>query len=138
LTTKYSQKTGFTQHSVRITEQEDHAIQIFTDGSKSEHGVGAGITIFIQGKLACQLKYTLRNRCSSNQAEQLAIVKALETIEKSHINYNIPRTAAVHTDSRITLQSLKITKKSQLPHRRNQEENNSTRETQLDNHIHLD
>jgi hypothetical protein len=35
--------------SVRITEQQgDHAIQILTDGSNSEHGVGAGIAIFIQ------------------------------------------------------------------------------------------
>jgi ribonuclease HI len=107
---KYSQKTGFTQHSVRIAEQEDHAIQIFTDGSKNEHGVGAGIAISIQSKLACQLRYTLHKRCSNNQAEQLAIVKALETIEKSHINDNIPRTATVHTDSRITLQFLKNTK----------------------------
>jgi hypothetical protein len=40
----------------------------------------------------------------------LAIVKALETTEKSHINGNILRTATVHTDSRIILQSLKNTK----------------------------
>jgi hypothetical protein len=53
--------------SVRITEQEEHAIQIFTDGSKSEYGVGAGIAIFIQNKLAHQLRYTLHNRCSNNQ-----------------------------------------------------------------------
>jgi ribonuclease HI len=72
--------------------------------------VGAGIAIFIQSKLAYQLRYTLHKRCSNNQAEQLAIVKALETIEKSHINDNIPRTATVNTDSRITLQSLKNTK----------------------------
>jgi ribonuclease HI len=93
--------------SVRITEQQDdHTTQIFTDGSKSKHGVRAGIAIFIQSKLAYQLWYTLHNRCSNNQAEQLAIVKALEKVEKSHINDNIPRTATVHTDSRITLQSL--------------------------------
>ena len=43
--------------SFRITEQQDeHAIQIFTDGSKSENGVGAGIAIFIQRKLAHQLR----------------------------------------------------------------------------------
>jgi hypothetical protein len=49
--------------SVRITEQQDgHAIQIFTEGSKSEHGVGAGIAIFIQSKLAYQLKYTLHSQ----------------------------------------------------------------------------
>jgi hypothetical protein len=39
----------------------------------------------------------------------MAIVKALGTIEKSHINDCIPRTATVHTDSRITLHSLKNT-----------------------------
>jgi len=112
--------------SVRITEQQDeHAVQIFTDGSKSEHGVGARRAIFIQSNLVHQLRYTLHNRCSNNQAEQLAILKALETIEKSHINDNIPRTVTVHTDSGITLQFLKNTK-SQLPHRRNQEESNST------------
>ena len=52
---------------VRVTEQEEHDIQIFTDGSKSE--VGAGIATFIQSKLAHQLRYTLHNRCSNNQAE---------------------------------------------------------------------
>jgi ribonuclease HI len=99
------------EDSVRITEQQDeHAIQIFTDDSKSEHGAGAGIAIFIQSKLAYQLRYTLHNTCSNNQAKQLAIVKALETTEKSHINDNIPRTVTVHTDSRITLQPLKNTK----------------------------
>jgi len=44
-------------NTIRITEQleqEEHAIQIFTDGSKSEHGVGAGIAIFVQGKLEHQ------------------------------------------------------------------------------------
>ena len=97
--------------SVRITEQKDeHAKQIYTDSSKSEHGVGAGVAIFIQSKLAHQLRFTLHNRCSNNQAEQLAILKALETTEKSHMNENIPRTVTIHTDSRITLQSLKNTK----------------------------
>jgi ribonuclease HI len=125
--------------SVRVTEQQDEpAIQVFTYGSKSENGVGAGIAIFIQSKLVHQLRYTLHNTCSNNQTEQLAIVKALEKIGKLHINDNIPRTETVHTDSRITLQSLKNTKKSQIPHRRNQEDSNSTRETQLDNNIHLD
>ena len=38
--------------SVRVIEQEEQDIQIFTDGSKSEYGVGAGIAIFIQSKLA--------------------------------------------------------------------------------------
>jgi hypothetical protein len=67
--------------TITITErQDDPAIQIYTDGSKNEGGVGAGIAIFIQGQLTSQLKYALHQRCSNNQAEQLAIVKALEAI----------------------------------------------------------
>jgi hypothetical protein len=86
-----------TADMVQITDQEDeHAIQIFTDGSKSEHWVGAGIAIFIENKLEHQLRYTVYNRCSNNQAEKLAIVKALEKLEKIHINDNIPRTVTVH------------------------------------------
>ena len=53
--------------SVKITEQKDeHAIQIYTDGSKSKHGVGAGVAIFIQNKLSHQLRFTLHNKCSKN------------------------------------------------------------------------
>ena len=81
---------------LRITEQDKHAIKIFTDSNKSEDGVGAGIAIFIQIELAHQLRYTLHNRCSNNQAEQLAIVKELEKIGKLHIKDDIPRTATVH------------------------------------------
>jgi len=96
--------------TVIVTEQqEEQDIQIYTDGSKSGHGVGAGIAIFIQNELAHHSRYTLHNRCSNKQAEQLAIVKALEIIEKLHINDNIPRSATVHTDSRITFQSLQNT-----------------------------
>jgi ribonuclease HI len=69
--------------------------------------VAAGIAIFIQSNLVHQLRYMLHNICSKNQAEELAIIKPIETIEKSHINDNIPRTLTVHTDSRITLQSLR-------------------------------
>ena len=53
------------------------------------------------------MRFTLHNNCSNNQAEQLAIVKALETIKELQIAENIPREVTVHTDSRITLQSLK-------------------------------
>jgi len=92
--------------TVKVTEQlEEQDIQIYTDGSKSEHGVGAGIAIFIQNELVHRSLYTLHNRCSNNQAEQLAIIKTLETIGKLHIKDSIPRSATVYTDSRITLQS---------------------------------
>jgi ribonuclease HI len=49
-------------------------------------------------------KYRLDGRCSNNQAEQLAILKALENIQNLKSN---KRTILVSTDSRITLESLK-------------------------------
>jgi len=91
----------------KVKEQQDgQDIQIYTDGSKSELGVDAGISIFIQNELAHRSQYTLHNNCSNNEAEQLAIVKALEAIEKIHMKDTIQRCATVNTDSSITLQSL--------------------------------
>ena len=54
--------------------EETGTNQIFTDGSKSEQGVGAGIAIFKSGNLISSLKYWLNKRCTNNQAEQLAIL----------------------------------------------------------------
>jgi ribonuclease HI len=55
------------------------------------------------------MKHKLHDKCSNNQAEQMAIVKALQAIE-TKINITTPRTIKIHTDSRITLESLKNTK----------------------------
>jgi ribonuclease HI len=53
------------------------------------------------------MKNELYDKCSNNQAEQMAIVKALQAIETIKINTTTPRTIKIHTDSRITLESLK-------------------------------
>ena len=79
-------------------------IHVYTDGSKSEHGVGSGIVIFKDYKITYTKKYRLYGRCSNNQAEQLAIVEALENIQNMDTN---DRTVYIFTDSRITLESLK-------------------------------
>ena len=92
---------------VKIIEDNGHkeqTIQIYTDGSKKEHGVGSGVTIFVGKELKAQLKFKLDNRSSNNQAEQLAIAKALEIIDE--FVENSPRTIAIFTDSRITIDSL--------------------------------
>jgi hypothetical protein len=62
-------------------EDRTHNINIYTDGSKSEQGVGSGIAIFIDSKVTDTKQYRLNGRCSNNQAEQMAILKALENIE---------------------------------------------------------
>ena len=71
-------------NTVEITDgQEDskHNIYVYTDGSKSEQGVGSGIAIFKDSKLIDTKKYKLNGRCSNNQAEQLAIRKTLENLQ---------------------------------------------------------
>ena len=87
-------------------ESREYSLEIFTDGSKSDFGVGSGIAIFIDTRLAHQLQFKLAQCCSNNQAEQLAILKALEKIVDI---INIPdrrKYAVIHTDSKITLDSL--------------------------------
>jgi ribonuclease HI len=64
------------------------------------------VAIFAGNELAAQLKFKLDKKCSNNQAEQLVIVKALETTETLDITENGPRTVAIFTDSSITIHSL--------------------------------
>jgi ribonuclease HI len=90
-----------------VAGNEEASVQAFTDGSKHEQGVGSGAAIFIGSEIVAQLKLKLDSRCSNNQAEQLAIVKALEAIESLHNKVINPRTATIFTDSRVTLDSLR-------------------------------
>ena len=62
---------------------------------------------YIHNRLTHQIKHKLHNRRSNNQAEQMAIVKALEAIETIKINNNTPLTIMIHTDSRMNLETLK-------------------------------
>jgi ribonuclease HI len=57
-----------------------------------------------------QLKFKLNKRRSNNQAEQLAIVKALEAVETQTANHNAHNTAVIYTDSKITMGSIRSTK----------------------------
>ena len=85
--------------------------EIYTDGSKSVNGVGAGVVIFEYNDLKDTLKFKLSDNCSNNQAEQLAIIKALQHVKESNGNEGDTRTyernIAVYTDSKITLDSLR-------------------------------
>ena len=96
--------------AVKITEAKGHEeqmIQTYIDGRKNEQGVGSGVVIFAGKELAAQIKLKLDSRCSNKQAEQIAIVKALEAIESLAILEDSPRTATIYTVRRITLDSLK-------------------------------
>ena len=85
---------------VEKSEEEYYSVQIYTDGSKTDKGVGAGVVIYHQEGATQELRFRLGSRCSNNQAEQVAILRALEALR----NYNTPiKSAAIHTDSKITL-----------------------------------
>ena len=68
--------------------------------------VGSGVALFIGTKLALHEKFKLDNRCSNNQAEQLAIRKALDEIDLLNRHSISPLTATMYTDSRVSLDSL--------------------------------
>jgi len=87
-------------------DTKDPTVLAYTDGSKSELGVGSGTVIHKRNKIATQITTRLDGKCSNNQAEQIAIIKALEAIATMHIPENNLRTAKVYTDSRVTLDSL--------------------------------
>jgi ribonuclease HI len=83
--------------------EDNSTTQIFTDGDKSEQGVGAGIAVYRSGTYTKSLKYRLNKRCANNQAEQLAILKSLEYIENIR---TAEKSVTIHTDSQTTLDSL--------------------------------
>jgi len=86
---------------------EDSPLQIYTDGSKTKRGVGAGIAIYEYGQNTGTLQYKLNKDCSNNQAEQLALLKALEAIDNTR---TVHKKATIHTDSQTTLSMLQNSK----------------------------
>jgi len=110
-------------------DSEDQLWHIFTDGSKSEQGVGSGVAVFTGKVLTKQLKFKLDNRCSNNQAEKLAIIKALEVIE-SQENQN----EHIHRQQDNTGLN-KERQKSQPPRRRNQEQSSNPEQKEMENRI---
>ena len=78
---------------------------MYTDGSKSEQGTGAGIAVIRPGSSTVELMYRLDTTCTNNQAEAFAILKALEYIQTIQTKEG-NKGAMVHTDSGTTLDSL--------------------------------
>ena len=62
------------------------------------------MVIFLVNNIIRTMQCRLNERCSNNQAEQMAYLKALEDIEKLEPEEKI---VLVHTDGKITLQLLK-------------------------------
>jgi ribonuclease HI len=77
---------------------------IFTDGSKTGDKVRAGVAIYVNQDLIKRSEYKLGSCCTNNQADQIARLKSLEEILL--LPEHKDRTAAIYTDSQVTLDSL--------------------------------
>jgi len=84
-------------------EEEKNPIQIFTDGSRSERVVGSGVAIYRSGESINTIQCRLSKKCTNNQAEQFAILTALEHIEKIQTT---DKRAIIYTESQTTLDKL--------------------------------
>ncbi|KAJ4426459.1 hypothetical protein ANN_27273 [Periplaneta americana] len=117
-------------------DNEYNIIKIFTDGSKGELGVGAGVAIFKEGHLEKALKYRLNGKCSNNQAEQLAILKAIQHVQTLESQQ---QKISIFTDSRITLDFLRNqTNHTHLIEEINQKRSKGSGEEEEANRIQLD
>lgn len=87
-------------------EYIDYPIQIYTDGSKTGEEVGAAAAIYDRGNLVRKLQFKLGRQCSNNQAESLAILKALQEIQTIKDITHENREVAIYTDSQISLSLL--------------------------------
>ena len=74
-------KTGTIRRHTEGCDDRSHPVQAYTDATKNDLGVGAGIAIFLDNNVRATLKFRLNGRCTNNQAEQMAILKALEYIQ---------------------------------------------------------
>jgi ribonuclease HI len=63
------------------------------------------VAIYSNKQLLKQCKYKLQNCCSNNQAEQIAILRALEQLPKLYDPTG--RRVAIFTDSKVMIDSLK-------------------------------
>ena len=89
-------------------EESLHPIQAYTDGSKSDLGVGAGVVIFFDNYVIKTMQYRPNERCTNNQTEQMAILKALEYIQNMEPDAKI---VLDNTHRKITLQLLQNKKR---------------------------
>jgi ribonuclease HI len=113
LTVKLKETLNYWKKSYSLQKGSDYyssltAIQEVNCGTTRLRIKGAnssGVAIYKDKTLVRKCKYTLKDCCPNNQAEQIAILKSLELLPtlKDHNT----RTVAIYTDSKVTLASLK-------------------------------
>jgi len=123
---------------VKIIEGHEnslHYIHAYTDGSKSDSGVGSGIAFLSDNNLTATLKYRLNGRCSNNQAEQMAILKALKYIQYSKADGK--KSPGIHRQPDNTTTTTKP-EETYAYHRTNQDQGHRNGTAKMDSLIKLD
>jgi hypothetical protein len=69
--------------STEEKEQKGTIHIVYTNGSKTDKGVGSSISIFESGQYIKSIQRRLNKKCTNNQAEQFAILAALQYIEST-------------------------------------------------------
>ena len=87
---------------IRVSQEKENPIQIFTDGSMSER-VGSGEPMKKSGEIIDTIQCRLSKKCTNNQAEQLALLIAMKHIEKTQTKC---KRVTIYTDSQATLDKL--------------------------------
>ncbi|XP_067128373.1 uncharacterized protein [Centruroides vittatus] len=89
---------------------------IYTDGSHSADGTGGAFVVLDRKERTTYQQYfKLESYCTINQAESLALLKALQHINnKNHIYNYDHKSIAIHTDSRVILHQVH-NRNSKLP-----------------------
>jgi hypothetical protein len=88
------------------TEISRDVINIFKDCSKIGGKVGAAAVIIQDDTVLHQSQYKLNEKCSNNQAEQEAILTALNQLQNLQLPEESEKTPVVNTDSKVTLDTL--------------------------------
>ena len=68
--------------------------------------VGAAAVIIKDDIVVHQSKFKLHERCSNNQAEQVAILRVLEQIQNLQLPEDAEKIAVVNIDSKVTLDTM--------------------------------
>jgi hypothetical protein len=79
---------------------------VYPDGSKIRDKFEAAVITIVNGKLAIQRKFKLHGHRSKSQAEQIAILRTSEELEKFKNRQDNDKRTAMYTDSKNTLHLL--------------------------------
>ncbi|XP_023244577.1 uncharacterized protein LOC111642457 [Centruroides sculpturatus] len=93
---------------IKLTENLDNNnnIKIYTDGSKTDTGVGCSVVVRENKKNIHQAHYKLATYCTINQSESLVIFNALKWVLKNLKQIN-NKGVTIYSDSKVALQQLK-------------------------------